>query len=193
MIYGIGIAILLATILLILLLQMGATWDSWYRSMGFLALTYVVTNIPIIYVLVDSALESGEFFLTTFWRERFNYGEVFVYIAAIIGPVLVTLILNQYKLWGETSIKRFRASLTYIAINFCGILCCFLLAILLYHRQSVGAESDVKLSETLALSLYILSLTMWYFSLVYDRIIFNADPGNSATDRARKISESLSP
>lgn len=170
----------LAFAFFILLLRQGANPIQWGAALGQIAFVWVLSNSPIGLLLLESGLDPNSSSIFDLLNKEVRYAEAIIYVAAILAPVLYTLI------WNFRPVAK-----VYVLINIGGVILCMGSASYIYARHLANVPSDIGTLAGTTMTIYILSLIFWYFSTVYELIVTNPAPGESATNRANRIRESL--
>jgi len=179
---GISLALtgLVAIVFLIMLLHQGASRTHWLHAAGQILFIWVLSNIPLGFLLIDSSLDPSSKSIFDSIRQQVRMGEAVVYLAAILAPVLFTLLMNY-----SVSAK------VYVMTNIVGVILCVGCASYIYALHIRQAPADTDTLFIITGTLYALCVLIWYFSVVYELIVTNPDPGKSSKDRATEIEDSL--
>jgi len=170
----------LAVIFFILLFRQGANSIHWLQALGQVVFIWVLSNAPIGLLMLEASLSPESTGIASILKTKIRFAEAIIYIAAILAPVLYTLIWN------------FRPNAKiYVLINIGGVTLCIGSASYIYARDLASVPSNFDVLASTTLTIYVLSIVFWYFSVVYESIVTNPAPGASANHRAGEIEDSL--
>lgn len=134
--------------------------------------TYIFGNVPLIWLALSISMKKDGN-LSIFIEAEGRPGQVLVYISAFLAPVVWSFVSN-FK--NSTSFWHFT--------HFVLILLCLLGGIFLFSEYGNQNFYDNPKIDRLALSLYFISLSLWFFSIVYGRALQekNFSRGGDARD-----------
>lgn len=178
--YAVYITSALALWLLILLLRQETRLEDWGKAAVEVFVVLIISNIAFGFYLAYVALKPDDMDIGSAVRNFYGFGESLVYLSAILAPVLYAVFRNM-----DGSAKQF------FAINIIGILFCLAFAGVLFGQHLFNAPTDQVVFERIGWTLLFVSLTLWFFSRVFENALRNPKPGASAKRRADKIKEEL--
>jgi hypothetical protein len=157
---GLILYLLLIIVLASMLRSYNPTWITYGRSLGEFAVVYFVGNIPFLFILIDGSLSAKAITLREFLAEEGRPGEILIYVSAFLAPVIFTF-LSWYK----------SANPTWHTTHFLLILACLMLSLYLFVKyRNLNFFENTKIDQV-SLFLYLCSLTLWFFSIVYYRAL----------------------
>jgi len=148
-------AILIIT-LVCMLRSYNPTWGTYGRSLREFSIVYLVGNIPFLFILIDGSLSAKSITIKEFLSEEGRPGEILIYVSAFLAPVIFTF-LSWYK----------SANPTWHTTHFLLIIFCLMLSLYLFVKyRNINFFENSKI-DLVSLFLYLCSLTLWFFSIVY--------------------------
>lgn len=162
------------------LTRLGARGEHFSKAATETIIVYFISNLPIMFLawasLSSNSTNSSDALVLNI-GSLIKGGEVFIYVSAILAPVVWALIA-YFK-----DTHRILAGL-------------YLLALIIILPFSAFSFQQVRLTENLnqgaidisALLLYCVSLILWFGAVVYTRFIESyerSDSGNSVLDGLR--------
>ncbi len=159
------------------LIHVGARREHFGTAAVEAIVVYGISNIPILALTLVSFLRDNENPYATVisnLKDVMNGGDVFIYVSALIAPVVWVLIARAREA------HRVLAGLYWV----------LLLLIIVFSAFSF---QEVRLTENInqnaldftAIVLYCVSLMLWYGAIVYTRFVESYEPkksGNSVLD-----------
>jgi len=179
-ILGIVLSVLFILFLLYLI-SIGAKKEHFGRAALETGLIYIISNMPV-WLLMWAFISKSNNSVT--WVRVFdnletvlNAGDIFIYVSAILAPVVWTLVA-YFK-----ESHRVLSALYIISL----ILILPFSAFAFQQARLVQDVNQVVFNNS-ALFLYVVSLVLWYGATVYARFVENYKPGapqNTVLDRLR--------
>ncbi|GAB3337457.1 hypothetical protein ACFO0E_00980 [Chromohalobacter beijerinckii] len=155
------------------------TLKTYGLSMAEFLVTYIVGNLPFLILAFDLSLQKESVGLVGFLAEEGRPGEIFIYISAFLAPVIYTF-LAWYK----------DANMVWHSLYFILIFACLMVGLHLFLRYRSLQFFENDFADMVSLSLYVVSLSLWYFSIVYYRSLqeqnFSKAKSNDVLEKVKR-------
>jgi len=113
--------------------------------------------------------------------DNIQAGEIFIYVCAVVGPVV--LVMANYN----DESKQFPEFLTFILTL--GAL--IFLSVLIFSLHRSGKIENRLITDFGALTLYTLSLLLWYCALLYERVRPDINMAKATQSDANQLREAF--
>ena len=155
------------------------TLKTYGLSLAEFLVTYLIGNLPFLILVFDLSLQEKPVSFSGFLAEEGRPGEIFVYISAFLAPVIYTF-LAWYK----------DAKVTWHSFYFILIFACLMIGLHLFLKYRNLQFFENNVADMASFSLYVISLSLWYFSIVYYRSLqeqnFSKAKVNDVLDKVKK-------
>lgn len=166
-------------ILFIMLRSYRPNFLTYAKSFGEFLVNFFVGNLPFLITLTVMYLNNQSF--SDFIGKDGRPGQVLLYVCSFLAPVVFTFLINFRS-----------AKLVWHVTYFVLILLCLLVGVLLFLDYGETQFTQNPRLDFIALTLYVVALSLWFFSIVYSRSLdeqnFSSDSGaNGMINQVRKM------
>lgn len=153
---------------------------NWGKALGEILLILFISNIPLLSVLLNSALDPGNLDWTRILSAYYSFGKSLIFVSAILAPVIYTLLFRIDK-----------APKLFVWLYVLGTGFCLWAAGIVYSRELSGIPTDEDVLQSIGWTLIFISLILWFFSRVFENSLASGSPGVHSKDRSQKIGDNL--
>jgi len=153
------------------LVSIGARKEHFGKAALEISLIYMISNLPVwllVWAFVSRNQHNDEIVgLARYLESVLNAGDIFIYVSAILAPVVWTLVAyfrESHRVLSALYIVSLIIILPFSAFAF-------------QQARLVNEVNQVVFNNS-ALFLYVVSLVLWYGATVYARFIENYEPGS---------------
>lgn len=154
------------------LVSIGARKEHFGKAALEIVVVYAISNLPVwlliwAYVSRGNNNDDADIGMSTYLESVLNAGDVFIYVSAILAPVVWTLI------------AYFREShRVLIAIYIVCIILILPFSAFAFQQARLVGEMDQEVFNNSAMFIYFVSLVLWYGTTVYARFVENYEPSS---------------
>ena len=145
------------------LYKIGASTKNFLDATIEILVTYFISNLPMIFLIAGAWLDKSPNkieVITNNLKNIINGGEVFIYISAVLAPVvwiLVAYFKDSHRVLTGIYVITLFSIVPFAAFSF--------------QQARLSSHVDPSALNTSAIILYSISLMLWYGAVVYTRFV----------------------
>ena len=175
------ISLFVFILLMFYLVNIGAKASHFIRAFVEAIVIYFISNLPIIFLFwavysksIETAGANNSYMMLV------NGGEVFIYVSAILAPVVWALMAyfkEAHRVLSGLYLLALISILTFSAFSF-------------QQARLVDGLNEGVIDNS-ALLIYFVSLALWFGALVYNRFIETYEGGGDDNDETGKVDNAI--
>lgn len=165
---ALGVLLLTFVIFIYYLSRIGARREHFAKAALETVVVWIISNMPVGFLWWGALYGKDKDRLDQVWLELLSGGEVFIYVSAIVAPVVWALMAyfkESHRVFTGLYLMALLIILPFSAFSF--------------QQARLAESTNQNILDVSAVMLYCVAMILWFGATVYTRFVESYEPATS--------------